>query len=180
MIEAIFFGLNILLVLLLWKKMLRPSILDHFRDKLFDLREEVRDFYVQRGIPLDSKSYVELRRLINGHLRYSESMTMAGTLGFAALVNTRPVVVKQLQDEIEQRYSVDDADVAEFIRRTRGKATDILFGYMLLSAAPWLLVLTPIAVILAILVRAFSTKIKRGIEEASYRSEVRCLGGVTA
>jgi len=40
MINTIFLGINILLLIIIRDKVLKPSILDNYRDKLIDLRGE--------------------------------------------------------------------------------------------------------------------------------------------
>ena len=67
--ELIFFGINILLVMAVWHFMLRPSILDHSRDRLFDLRDELRFSFLENNWDIGSASYKRLRDLVNRHLR---------------------------------------------------------------------------------------------------------------
>jgi hypothetical protein len=134
MINTIFLGINILLLIVIWEKVLKPSILDNYRDKLFDLREEVREYYLANGIPLSHNTYIQLRNLINSHLRFTEQMSFIKVAFFASRIEKNRDLKNYIQRSIESNFATNNKDLFLFIKTTRKKAVDILQKYMIFSS----------------------------------------------
>lgn len=141
MINTIFFGINIVLFMLVWKYMLRPSILDHYRDKLFDLREEVRSYYLSRDLSFNEKTYISLRDLLNSHLRFTEKMSLTKISYFSSKIDRNNELSKHIKDEINAKFETNDEHLASFIKVTRTKSIKILLNYMILSSPILILLL---------------------------------------
>jgi len=146
MINTLLFGINILLAMVIWKKMLRPSLLDRCRDQLFDLRDEVRSYFVDRSISLDTPIYHELRDLLNFHLRFTENMTLSTVIAFSAMLRADNDLNEKLEKEIARKFMTDDPALRKFVEDVRGRAVATLMSYMIFSSAFWL----PTAVLLGI------------------------------
>ena len=148
--EAVLFGINLFIAYLIWSQVWRRTALDHYRDQLFDLRDEVREYFTERGLPLDHPIYIRLRVLLNGHLRYTEQLTLRSYLATTSAMTGYPEVARRLREEVEKQFETDDKELGYFVKRVRSRAVAILLGYMgetsfvlvLLSALVW-----PVAVL---------------------------------
>ena len=113
--ETILFGIGIILIVAGWHFIWMPTVLDSARDKLFDLRDQtVRSYFVQKAIPLDNKIYQELRTLINGHLRHTESLTFFGFMSMLAWVEKNGDISSEIRKRIEKRFDSEDAELKAF------------------------------------------------------------------
>lgn len=134
MINTIFFGINIILLIAMWNFMIKRTLLDYYRDQLFDLRSEVRAFFLDKGIALDSSSYKNLRDLINGHLRFTERITFARFIVLETEVKNNKDLQAFLKDEIEKRFSTSNPELREFTSKVRERSKVILLNHMVNSS----------------------------------------------
>ncbi|MDD2914066.1 MAG: hypothetical protein PHP70_01975 [Gallionella sp.] len=141
MINAIFFGINVLLLIVIWNYMLKKTLLDHYRDQLFDLREEAREFFLKNNIPLDSNIYKRLRDLLNGHLRFTERFTFIRFIILEVEIKNNKELHEHLKKEMEDRFSTDNQILNDFVVQTRKKATIAILNHMVNSSGlVWLFV----------------------------------------
>jgi hypothetical protein len=182
MMEMIFFGIGIILLIASWHFMWLPTMLDATRDKLFDLRDDqLRSHFVQRGIPLDNKLYCELRDLINGHLRNTESLSFFSFVYMVGWAGKRPEIHQMLLKRIDKRFRSDDKELAELASNIRKQAVTIMIEYMVLTSISAFL-LTIIAM-LAMLVSKFSKAVKQhfnGTEGTGYITWTRFAAALLA
>mgnify|MGYP000123053093 CR=1 FL=1 len=134
MINVVLFAVNIIIAYFIWTFALKPSILDHFRDQLFDLREDVRSFYLSNDIPLTDKTYKSLRDSINGHLRFTEKKSLVKTIKFIVEINKNKKLSKKIEKEIEKMFFTTDKKLKEFIDHSRSNASMVLLRYMFCSS----------------------------------------------
>lgn len=134
--ELFLLGINGLLLMAVWKFMLRKTILDHHRDKLFDLRDKLRATYVERGWDLDSPMYRKLRSLTNGYLRFTEDFAFVPFTILEHEVKGRPAVLQSLAQHLEREFSTKDKELAMFVEQYRAEARLVMTGYMICSSAP--------------------------------------------
>lgn len=120
--------------MIVWKYILHPSILDHFRDKLFDLRDNVRDYYLTNDIALDDKTYKSIRDLINSHLRFTERMSLIKVLCFSSLVDNNKELKNYIKNELDSKFNTNNKELLKFIKETRDKSSLILIDYMVFSS----------------------------------------------
>jgi len=95
-----------------WKKTARAVV----RDRLFELRDEWRDHYVDNGLDMQDGTYSDIRDLINGLLRYTKRMRMIGFAYFAANIS---------DDEVRKSASRIDASIEKVCGQTRDLALRI-------------------------------------------------------
>jgi hypothetical protein len=165
MINTIFFGINILLLMITWKYILRPSILDHYRDKLFDIREKTRDFYISNNISLDDKTYKNLRDMLNGHLRFTEKLSFIKIIYFGSKIESNIKLKNYITKEIENQFKTNNIQLVEFIKTTREEAVQLLLDYMTFSS--------PLLILFFILILCFYIPIliiKKFISSVNYMS----------
>ncbi len=140
MINALFFGVNLILLIVVWNYMLRPSILDHYRDQLFDLRESVRDYFIHRSIALDDPIYVKLREILNHHIRFTKQMSLFEIAYFSYKLEKNKSLRDEVKGSIDGMFTTDDDDLREFIANTRVEAQRILITYLVFSSATLLFI----------------------------------------
>src|SRR5699024_12732794 len=77
--ELLLLGLGMLLFVLTWDYMAKPTYLDEARDQLFDVRyKELKDFFMTQELGLHDPAYKKLREHINGLIRYTDKATLIG------------------------------------------------------------------------------------------------------
>lgn len=148
--ELILLGINILLVMAVWRFVLRKTILDHFRDKLFDLRSELREVFIANGWDLGSPAYKRLRNLINGHLRYTEDMGISKTAFFTGAVKENKELQQYMHMRIQELFATPDRHQSLFIEDFRRRALAVSLDYSIYSSGFFLLlalVMTPFVAI---------------------------------
>lgn len=109
----------------------RRVMLDDYRDRLFDLRSELRDYYLRNGISMDSSHYIAMRRLLNGYIRYLEDNRFTTLVYFAHMLKKRNVNVDEIVEKLERSLKSGIPDVDIFTKSLRHKAVRITQQYML-------------------------------------------------
>jgi hypothetical protein len=141
MSELISAGISALLLGLAWRFLLKKSILDLHRDRLFDLRDELRTTFISNGWSLDDQMYRRLRDLINGYLRFTEHFALAETIYFNAQVSRNPELRDEIKDAVSRRFRCKDQKQQEYVSSVRQRALDIMVDYMMLSSGPVVILL---------------------------------------
>jgi hypothetical protein len=139
--EQIMLGVNIILVLCVWHFMIRKTILDHTRDKLFDLRDALRAKYQVASWDLDSATYEKLRDLLNGYLRFTEDYSIWRLVCIKTEVENNTDLHSELQRKFEELFLGVEPDQREFVRRVRTQARGVILEFAVFSSG-FLLVLT--------------------------------------
>lgn len=130
MIETTLMGIGILVLMATWRWMARPTYLDEARDQLFDLRDdEVRPFFLKTAAGLHHPQYIALRSLINGHLRYTESISLLGFVTMVVWMSRNSDSARALQSRHEAAFETNDKEIQAFCENMRRQATWIMLGY---------------------------------------------------
>lgn len=138
--ELAILGLNMLLVMAVWKYMLRKTILDSSRDKLFDLRDNLRSTFVKNGWDLGSPSYKHLRDLVNGHLRFTEEMSLSRIAYINEYLKQSPELLAYQHEKIAKIFDSSDPAQKKFIEQFRKNSVTIVMEYTIYSSG-WLLII---------------------------------------
>lgn len=138
--ELILVGINVLLFIAVWHFMLRPSILDMSRDRLFDLRTELRCAFKKSGWDLASPAYRRLRDLVNGHLRFTEELSLARMSYVRSHVKGNEELQTYLHEKINKTFHSPDPEQLKFIRSFRQRSLKVVMDYAILGSG-WLLIL---------------------------------------
>ncbi len=128
------FGFNLLLLVLAWKLMIRKTILDHTRDKLFDLRDEIRDEFIRREWDMDSALYRELRDTINAYLRYTEHYSVWRFFFMKSSLKKNKPLFNSLKQKIEQSYRELDTEKATFAKTIRLRSQQNMMEFSVYSS----------------------------------------------
>lgn len=108
---------------LAWRQW-KISMRDIVRDRLFELRDEWRNHYVENGLDMTDGAYAEIRDLINCMLRYTKQMRMIGYIYFAAHVDSRDVEesASRIASALGACGRKDTRDLAAQIRQQASEA----------------------------------------------------------
>jgi hypothetical protein len=140
MINTALFGIDLILIYIGWTYFLKPSILDHFRDQLFDLRDDVRQWYIDNNIPLSDSTYINLRDLLNSHLRFTETKSLVKVAMFFSKLKRNPKLDEWLNQQVEAKFSTRNTKIRNFVNESRSKAVNILVLYMIYSSPTMMLI----------------------------------------
>lgn len=138
-----------------WKSTCR----DVARDKLFDLRDEWREFFVSNGLSMELPEYAKVRGMINDYLRYTARFRLVG-LVYTAFVAPRELYI-EAAERIEEEFRSPDPKIAAQINRIRQRAVRAVQEYMVLTS----LLLVPLLIVAlgTCLFNCFSAPIRRAI-----------------
>ena len=108
-----------------WKATLR----DVTRDKLFNLRDEWRSFFIEHGFSLETPEYKKVREMINDYLRYTARFRLVG-LFYTAFFVPKELYFETIE-RMDEEFRSSNATIAKEIDRIRKKTVSAIQGYML-------------------------------------------------
>lgn len=132
--ELLLFGVNVLLMISVWKFMIRKTILDNSRDKLFDLRDELRNTFIERGWGLGSPMYKKLRDLLNGHLRFTENYSVAKIVFMETAVKSNKHLEAELHMRFEKKFVTGNVDMDKYIKSIRSRSLVAVMDFAVYSS----------------------------------------------
>ena len=107
-----------------WKKTARGAV----RDRIFDLRDELRNHYVENNLDMTDGAYARTRNLLNSLLRYTKEVRMMGYLYFSSHVDRKMVDVATA--EFDAIVQTCDDETAKLIQRIRRQSCEAILLYM--------------------------------------------------
>lgn len=126
MISSVLFALAVLVILVGWRTIIVPTLVDHYRDQLFDLRREVRDHYLQ-GRGLGCPEYRVLRDQINSHILYIERVSVFAVAHFLATSEMTTEVSDAYRSTLASRYA--QIEGPDYVRAIRSRAAKIVLEF---------------------------------------------------
>lgn len=126
-------AINLLLLLGVWNFFLKKAVLDYHRDKLFDLRTKVRDYFLKKDM-LDSKEYIELRKLLNCEIAMTEELSFLSYSVWKRKIEKNPELKNYIQSKISEKFITKDEEIDRFVSEIRGASATICMGYILFSS----------------------------------------------
>ena len=107
-----------------WKKTARAMV----RDRLFDMRDELRNHYIENGLDMNDGAYARTRERLNCLLRYTKQMRMIGYIYFSAHIDKE--MVASASAEFDESIQKCDNKTAELISRIRRQSCETILLYM--------------------------------------------------
>lgn len=107
-----------------WKITLR----DWVRDRLFDLRDEWRTYWVATGRDMNAKTYKDVRDYLNNYLRYTNDLRFV-TL-FYLCVKIKNPLLQVITADHNKLFATPDADLSAVIQKIRLRAAFAVQAYM--------------------------------------------------
>lgn len=74
--EIFLFGINLALLMFIWNFFWKPYRLNICRDKLFNTRSELRDYFLKNNLGLDSNEYKFVRDYLNVQTHYIQDVSI--------------------------------------------------------------------------------------------------------
>lgn len=133
MIAIIMTAFNLLLLMVVWEFFAKKTILDYHRDKLFDLRREMRVAFLEKDA-LGSPVYKELRELINAQISLTENLSILQYILWDVNLKHKPELRALIEKENERRFSSDREDISKLVKEYRHKSAEICTSYMVFSS----------------------------------------------
>ena len=81
----------------IWTSLWRQTMLDKYRDRMFDVRDSLRDYFLEHSLSLSEPAYLNIRSSINRSIHFLGSITFLKLLhqiGAYSGVN-RPAIPKE-------------------------------------------------------------------------------------
>jgi hypothetical protein len=128
--NVLLFGINLIVAYFVWDLIWKRTAIDHYRDKLFDLRDEVREHFLKHELALDGDVYRGLRDLLNAHIRYIEQLTFRRYVATTVAMHTHPELAQRLRDDVAKKTETDNAELASYVADVRQRSIQIMLGYM--------------------------------------------------
>jgi hypothetical protein len=157
---------------------LKKSVLDDHRDKLFDLRDELRTTFVERGWDMNAPIYKRLRDLINGYLRFTERYSFFEFTFLEHRVRNSGRLSTVMAKQLAREFKTVDRAQQEFVAEFRQKSVRVMMSYMIMGSGPLLLatlILTPVVAIASLVMYLMSLVHASGKTVVAKTDE---LGGV--
>ena len=132
--HLVIFGVNVLILVAVWRFMIRKTVLDNSRDRLFDLRDEVRSTFLKNGWGLDSSVYKKLRDLLNGHLRFTEDYSVFEIAYMEVSIRAEKNLQQELHDKFERVFSTGDAKQVAYIQSIRSRSLEAIMDFAVFSS----------------------------------------------
>lgn len=127
--EEFLLGFGMLLGFFVWKAW-KKTALDQCRDRLFDIRDDARRYFISRNIPLDHGIYVSLRRLLNAHIRYTLRMTFPRYLSMTFAMRSNPELMAEMRAELESLLKSNDPELSAYIATARRDSSNAMIKYI--------------------------------------------------
>lgn len=153
--EPVLLGFGIIVLMVGWHFIVRKTALDTFRDHLFDLRESVRQHYLENGYSLEDRTYAQLRMLINDQIRFLEQASFTKLSITRSAYDCNKDLREWMDETLQSRFKTEDEKLAAYIKSVRIQAHRHVANYLVcsslgLSAIVWTLL--PIVLIIAIVI----------------------------
>lgn len=161
--SLVFLGLNILIIMAIWHFAVKKTLLDHTRDKLFDLRDELRRVYVEREWALDTELYGNLRSMINAYLRYTENYSVWQVVAVRVELSKqeKAVLRDHLIARINANFRTGNLEQGEYIADVRRRAGSALTDFAVYNSG--LLLLLTMIITPYFLISTFVDQCHKGI-----------------
>jgi len=128
MVSLCFTFFLVLALAYIWS-MWQNTCRDIARDELFDLRDKWRDYWISKGLSLDSKEYANVRIMLNQYLRYTACFRLSGLL-FCSLRVSKDTL-EYLKKERDSLFYSENQEIKEEIDKIRMQAALAIQKYML-------------------------------------------------
>lgn len=135
-------GINMLILMAVWHFMVKKTLLDTTRDKLFELRDEVRRVHLERGWSIGDEVYGNLREMINAYLRYTETYSVWNLVAVRTELSqpSNASLRDHLAAHFDAKFKTSSPEQQKYIRGVRDRAGTALMEYSVYSSGLLLLV----------------------------------------
>jgi hypothetical protein len=147
--DGIWLGISVIAFVAVFQYVFVPTLLDGFRDRLFELRRELFTIMMSGRIAPTDVAYVSLRRLLNGCIRFAGRLTFVrGFIGpaLALSIMNRKSLRRAEAEHVRALGAIEDAELRNELKKLYDRTGTAIFAHVVLSS--------PTAWFLAIVVAA--------------------------
>lgn len=131
MLEFPLFFVGLIILQFTWMHSWQKTFLDDSRDRLFDLRDSVRNYMLENNIGLDNNIYLNLRLLINSQIRFLEEISFLNLLNlYRHQLSTKEEFYK-LEKSINDMFNSDNPKLMDYADNIRKQSTLIVISHLL-------------------------------------------------
>ncbi len=122
-------------LVLQWKLLWVPYILDSFRNRIFILRDELFDFCLKHDSKFDTSEYLRLRDLMNSALRFAHKSSVTDLILVQVFIpNFKQLAIKE-EKNIERIFqAIKDKKSKEFYEDLRFRFNYEIVRYFIISS----------------------------------------------
>jgi hypothetical protein len=133
--DLIITGVGLLLLFPMWRH-LKITLLETHKQKLIELRDDLRNTYFENGWDLNSSAYRQLRDLLNGYSRYAESFTYSEFNYIENAIRKNPQLQAAMKARFEAHFSDVPSEQIAYVRKLRTEARRVMMSHMIFSSFP--------------------------------------------
>lgn len=104
---------GLLILWALWSFGLRPALIDRFRQRVFEVRDDMFDYAAAGNLPFDHPAYGTIRTLMNGYIRFAHRIDFSLILIFGAYFIFKKDEVRKRQREFQRRIESELSSLPE-------------------------------------------------------------------
>lgn len=158
------FGLNILFLILLWHFVAKRTVIDHARDKLFDLRDQIRADHLANDWGIESDAYKNLRKMLNAYLRYTETYSIWKIVSLHSDLSRNSELREHIRKRVNSNFATENIQQAKYIQSIRDQAFVVLAEFSICHSG--LLIVLSLVMMPFVLLKGFATICGRGVKTA--------------
>ncbi len=155
-------GLNVLMLIVLWHFVAKRTVIDHARDKLFDLRDQIRTDYLTNGWGIEGDAYKNLRKMLNAYLRYTESYSIWKIVSLHNDLSRNPELREHIRKRVNSNFATDNEQQAQYIQSIRDQAFVVLAEFSICHSG--LLIVLSLIMMPFVLLKSVATICGRGVK----------------
>lgn len=106
---------------------------DAFRQRLFDLRDELFDFAASGHIPFDHPAYGRLRTAMNGMIQFGHRLTFTRLCLTFLLFATSREIVKPFEQWVDAVNEIDSAETRQQLLAFHDRMGEVIFSHLCVS-----------------------------------------------
>jgi hypothetical protein len=126
--------IGMLLIWLIWRKLVVPTLLLKTRNDLFDLRDTLRDEFLASGKSLNDKSYLAIRASINSRLQFVENVTYWKMIYFSYWAKSNDETVVKIGQRLNSKFRTDNDALNSRVLRIRREANSVVLTYTIFTS----------------------------------------------
>jgi hypothetical protein len=114
----------------IWQK----ALTEYTKNYLFDLRDDLRVWFLERGHGLDHPSYLATREMLNASLWHVSRASYLQYLIFRLTVKKYPIRIKEQPQILKERFFSPDPEINKYIESVRRRAAFAFGSYISLKS----------------------------------------------
>ncbi|MGI9558227.1 MAG: hypothetical protein ACR2NQ_00975 [Thermodesulfobacteriota bacterium] len=154
-VNVLLLMVGFLFVWAIWSFGLRPMLVDSFRQRVFEIRDEMFYYAAKSGVDFNHPAYGTLRTMMNGYIRFAHKIDSVLILAFTVYSLFRKEETKKNSEDFKKRIEselsplpeVQKKEMINFVKKTERE----LVWYVVYASPLFIAVAMPLALVGALL-----------------------------